>query len=41
MVSQQENHDVATLKEALRIARAAVKDIQKDLGRRNRRVYNV
>ncbi len=29
-------HDVATLKEALLIARAAVKDIQKDLGRRKR-----
>lgn len=29
-------HDVATLKEALRIARAAVKDIQKDLCRRKR-----
>lgn len=27
-------HDVATLKEALRIARAAVKDIQKNLGKR-------
>lgn len=27
-------HDVAILKEALRIARAAVKDIQKDLCRR-------
>ena len=31
-------HDVATLKEALQIARAAIKDIQKDLCRRNRRV---
>lgn len=28
-------HDVATLKEALQIARAAIKDIQKDLCRRN------
>lgn len=27
-------HDVATLKEALRIAKAAVKDIQKDLGKK-------
>ena len=33
-------HDAATLKEALRIAKAAIKDIQKDLCRRNRRVYN-
>lgn len=27
-------HDVATLKEALRIAKVAIKDIQKDLGKR-------
>lgn len=32
-------HDVATLKEAMRIAQVAVKDIQKDLSRRYRRVY--
>lgn len=27
-------HDITTLKEALQIAKAAVKDIQKDLGKR-------
>ncbi len=27
-------HDVATLKEALRIAKVAIKDMQKDLGKR-------
>ena len=31
-------HDVATLKEALQIAKVAIKDIRKDLCRRYRRV---
>ncbi len=34
-------YDTATLKEAMRIAKYAIEDIQKDLCRRNRRVYNV